>query len=85
MAVEGGEAGGSQVWTSSVDQTIKIWKAKVRTTRVFPHHQWWSHVYLQIGGKNDSSSGRIRRGDLLDEVPATDCLWRWTDAVITIY
>lgn len=28
MAVEGGEAGGSQVWTSSVDQTIKIWKAK---------------------------------------------------------
>ncbi len=35
MAVEGGEAGGSQVWTSSVDQTIKIWKAKVRAIRVF--------------------------------------------------
>jgi hypothetical protein len=71
MAVEGGEAGGSQVWTSSVDQTIKIWKAKVCAIRVFHLTTGGDLTPINVGGKNDSSSGRIRRGDLLDEVPST--------------
>jgi len=74
MAVPDKDSAKGTVWTSSVDQTIKIWKAKVDDVHLLfwlCSHAWWLTRFVSsvsLGGKNDWSLGRLQRRDLLHEV-----------------